>query len=190
MDRCPAKTALTRRSKGRPPRSVLQAIRTPRKSRSSGTRKRSPASAMAIGTRGSGPAITERSRATSCTVRAMGPCTEKGDHARVAGHTGTRPGAERNPTTLQKLAGLRSEPPMSLPSAMGIMPQASATAAPPLEPPHVFERSYGLRVAPKTWLKVCEPAPNSGVLVLPMVMAPAPRSRSMISASTSGTWSR
>ena len=34
-------------------------------------------------------------------------------------------------------------------------------------------RSYGLSVAPKTGLKVCEPAPNSGVLVLPMVIAPA-----------------
>ena len=49
-----------------------------------------------------------------------------------------RPGEGRIPTMLQKLAGFRSEPPMSEPSAMGIMPQASATAAPPLLPPHVF----------------------------------------------------
>ena len=70
------------------------------------------------------------------------------------------------------------------------MPQASATAAPPLDPPHVFVASYGLRVRPNTVLNVCEPAPNSGVLLLPIVMAPAARTRSTSSASSSGTWSR
>ena len=38
--------------------------------------------------------------------------------------------------------------------------------------PGVFVRSYGLRVAPKTALNVCEPAPNSGVFVLPITIAP------------------
>ncbi len=33
-------------------------------------------------------------------------------------------------------------------------------------------------MAPKTALNVCEPAPNSGVFVLPMITAPACRSRS------------
>ena len=84
---------------------------------------------------------------------------------------------------MQKLAGLRRDPPVSLPPASGTRPHASATAAPPLEPPHVFVRSYGFSVRPKTSLKVCEPAPNSGVLVLPKVMAPAARSRSTSSAS-------
>jgi hypothetical protein len=79
---------------------------------------------------------------------------------------------------------------MSLPSAIGTMPQASATAAPPLEPPHVLVMSYGFSVRPETSLNVWEPAPNSGVLLLPSVMAPAARKRSMISASSSGTWSR
>ena len=40
----------------------------------------------------------------------------------------------RMPTTPQKLAGLRSEPPMSDPCATQAMPVASATAAPPEEP--------------------------------------------------------
>ena len=39
------------------------------------------------------------------------------------------------PITLLKAAGLRSDPIMSLPSATGSMPRASATAAPPLLPP-------------------------------------------------------
>ena len=40
----------------------------------------------------------------------------------------------RMPTTPQKLAGLRSEPPMSEPWASQAVPVASATAAPPEEP--------------------------------------------------------
>ena len=93
----------------------------------------------------------------------------------------------RMPTTPQNAAGLRSDPPMSVPSAIGSIPHASATAAPPLLPPHVFVRSYGLSVAPKTGLNVCDPAPNSGVLVLPTVIAPARFNRATSGESASGT---
>ena len=72
----------------------------------------------------------------------------------------------RMPTTPQKLAGLRSEPPMSEPWASHAMPVASATAAPPEEPAAERDRSQGLRVAPNTSLKVLAPAPNSGVFDL------------------------
>src|SRR5262245_13429057 len=102
---------------------------------------------------------------------------------------GTRPGDVRKPTTEQKLAGLRSEPPVSLPSAIGSMPDARAAAAPPLLPPHVFDKSHGFFVAPKTGLKVCEPAPNSGVFVLPIVIAPAAWIRSTIRSFVCGTLS-
>jgi hypothetical protein len=37
----------------------------------------------------------------------------------------------------QQWAGLRSEPPMSLPSPIGDIPEAIAEASPPLEPPAV-----------------------------------------------------
>ena len=96
------------------------------------------------------------------------------------------PGEGRSPTTLQNAGGLRSDPPASLPSAIGSIRAATATAAPPLLPPHVFVRSYGFRVAPNTVLKVCDPAPNSGVFVLPTVMAPAVRIRVTMSASRVG----
>src|SRR5690349_12158328 len=142
---------------------------------------------MASGARASGPAMAASCKARSWTLRAIGPNTASGYHALGAGHSGTRPVDGRSPTTLQKLAGLRSDPPRSLPSAIGTMPHASATAAPPLLPPQVLLRSHGLRVAPNTALKVCEPAPNSGVLVLPSVIAPAFLSRSTISPSVSGT---
>ena len=72
----------------------------------------------------------------------------------------------RMPTMPQKLAGLRSEPPMSEPCASQAVPVASAAAAPPEEPAAERDRSQGLRVAPNTSLKVLAPAPNSGVLDL------------------------
>src|SRR5262249_3425538 len=108
------------------------------------------------------------------------------DHANAAFGFGTRPIEGRKPTTLQKAAGFRNEPPVSEPLASGTSPQASATAAPPDDPPQVFVRSYGLRVAPKTLLNVCDPAPNSGVFVLPIVIAPARRIRSTTMSSSVG----
>ena len=125
----------------------------------------------------------------SSTLRAIGPSTDMSAHGFNVGYEGTRPGVGRKPSTLQKLAGLRSEPPRSLPSASGNMRAASATAAPPLLPPQVRVGLYGLRVAPKTRLNVCDPAPNSGVFVLPTAMAPAARMRSTIRSSLSGTLS-
>ena len=68
------------------------------------------------------------------------------------------------------------------------MPVASAAAEPPLEPPAVRARFQGLRVAPKTAFTVLGPNANSGVLVLPITIAPAARRRSTTSASSSGTW--
>ena len=122
----------------------------------------------------------------SATVRAIGPLTPIVPQAIRAGQPGTRPGDGRNPTTLLNEAGLRSDPPMSLPSPIGCMPQASAAAVPPLLPPALFDRSYGFLVAPNSGLNVCDPAPNSGTLVLPIVITPARRIRSMTSASSAG----
>src|SRR5262249_25254958 len=91
--------------------------------------------------------------------------------------------------TPQKAAGTRTEPPRSEPWAMGPMPVATATAAPPLEPPQVSSGFHGFRVAPKTALNVFPPAPNSGVFVLPTTMAPAALRRWTTSPSASGRWS-
>jgi len=45
-------------------------------------------------------------------------------------------------------AGIRIDPPPSLPVANGTMPVATATAEPLLDPPAVRSRSQGLRVGP------------------------------------------
>src|ERR687893_2988755 len=150
--RCPSRTAVTLGSTGKPPRSRLQATRVPEKSRSRDREKPSPDSEIVRGERGSGPEITPSIRAASRTVRAIGPSVESVDHAAWTGHEGTLPREGLKPTTSQKEAGLRREPPMSLPSAIGTIPQARAAAAPPLEPPQVLVVSYGLRVSPNTSL--------------------------------------
>src|SRR6266513_107117 len=96
---------------------------------------------MEMGERRSKPARALRKKAQSVTLRATGPATLRVNHPSVLGGLGTRPGEVRRPTTLQKLGGFRSEPPMSLPSASGTMPQARATEPPPVLPPQVFVKS-------------------------------------------------
>ncbi len=182
--------ARTAASTGRPPSDGLHATRRPRRSASSGPEISSGAVRCESGARASGPAIAPSSRATSAAVRPIGPSTENGSQGASAGHEGTTPGVGRRPTTPFQAAGLRSDPPRSLPSASGTSRQASATAPPPLEPPADRSVSHGLRVTPNTGLNVCEPAPHSGVFVLPTMIAPASRSRRTSSSSSAGTWSR
>src|SRR5262249_32875495 len=141
------------------------------------------------GCRWSGRAIAASMRATSATVRAIGPATPRVSQTNARGCDGTSPGVVRKPTTPQKDAGTRRDPPRSEPWARGPMPVATPTAAPPLEPPQVSAGFQGLRVAPNTALKVFPPAPNSGLLVLPITMAPAALSRWTTRSSSSGTWS-
>jgi hypothetical protein len=122
-------------------------------------------------------------------VRASGPLVAVVSQRLVVGHDGTRPSEGRSPTTPQNDAGLRSDPPMSEPSASGTMSAASAHAAPPLEPPAERVGSTGLSVVPKIVLNVWEPAANSGTFVFPSGTAPAARIRATTSSSSSGTWS-
>src|SRR5207237_4824525 len=141
---------------------------------------------MEMGDRRSKPASTLRKNAQSLTFRATGPSTLSVNHPSVVGGFGTRPGEGRIPTTLQKFGGFLSEPPMSLPSASGTIPHASATAPPPVLPPQVLVKSYGFSVGPKTGLNVCEPRPHSGTYVLPMTMPPAFFAPSTTTQSASG----
>ena len=87
----------------------------------------------------------------------------------------------------QNDAGTRMDPPPSVPTARGPSPAATAAPAPPLDPPGVMSRFHGFLVAPKSGLSVVPLWPNSGVLVLPIRMAPAPLRRSTATASSSGT---
>src|SRR3979490_3490877 len=116
------------------------------------------------GSAGCSPLMASSSSATSSTLRAIGPCTLKLRSILNFGVCATRPMLGRMPTTPQKLAGLRSEPPMSEPVASQAGAGPRAAAAPAEEPAADRDVSQGLRVAPNTSLKVLAPAPNSGVL--------------------------
>ena len=92
------------------------------------------------------------------------------------------------PTSPQHDAGLRIEPPPSLPCAIGQRPAAVAAAAPPLDPPGVRAVSHGLRHAPFSSDSVIPIVPSSGVFVLPRTTKPASRMRRTTAASNAGTF--
>ncbi|PNE30643.1 hypothetical protein AF335_27965 [Streptomyces eurocidicus] len=104
-------------------------------------------------------------------------------NASGSGHVETRPRCGLMPTRCVQAAGMRSEPAPSEPSAAGTTPAATAAAAPPEEPPGVCAGFHGLRVTPKAGPSVKGNWPNSGVLVLPTITAPAARSRRTASLS-------
>jgi hypothetical protein len=54
----------------------------------------------------------------------------------------------------QSAAGMRTEPPMSEPSANGTQPEATAAPEPPDEPPGERSVFHGFRVMPHSGLSV------------------------------------
>ncbi len=136
---------------------------------------------------GSGPAIASSIAALSRTLRDTTFAMAKPPQCCVwSGPTGVRPRVGFSPNSPQHDAGIRIEPPPSLACATGKMPAATAAAAPPLEPPGVTSRFQGLRVGPNSFGSVNGVMPNSGVLVLPKMTAPARRKRSTSVESRAG----
>ena len=84
-----------------------------------------------------------------------------------------RPRVGFKPTRPQHEAGMRMEPPPSLAWAAGTIPDATAAAEPPEEPPVEWPVFHGLRVGPKRWGSVVGRIPSSGVFVLPQITKPA-----------------
>src|SRR2546423_11687485 len=73
----------------------------------------------------------------------MGPSTWRESHNHSAGYGGTGPTDGRSPTTPQNEAGMRREPPRSVPSARAIIPVTRPAAPPPVEPPAVRGGAHG-----------------------------------------------
>src|SRR5205823_4857074 len=88
-------------------------------------------------------------------------------------YAGTRPNDGRMPTMPQAYAGKRTEPAISLPCARGVIPAATQEAAPPDEPPGVCVLDHGFSVRPRRSFTVSSRKLNAGVLVRPMMIAPA-----------------
>src|SRR5258708_28832591 len=102
---------------------------------------------------------------TSATLRPIGPMTDSPAGSVIS--LGTRSGEGRRPTTPQHEAGMRIEPPMSVPIATVAIPAATAAALPPLDPPGVTPVRQGLLVAGEMALVVPTPAASAGRLVFP-----------------------
>ena len=126
------------------------------------------------GSPGAGPAHASSTAAESRTERVR-TCSQvfSPKCSPKSGPSVMRPREGLRPTTPQQLAGIRIDPPESLPCATGTNPAATAAAAPPLEPPAVRCRSQGLRVAPYATESVIGLRAISERLLLPRMANPA-----------------
>ncbi len=121
------------------------------------------------------PVIAECNRATSATVRAIGPTVSR-SLAR-----GRSPSSEysfppkvvgRSPTVPHRAEGIRTEPAVSLPRPAGTMRAAIAAAVPPLDPPATRRGSYGFPTKPVTGLLEVPPPASSCIFALAKNTAP------------------
>src|SRR5216684_6261624 len=87
----------------------------------------------------------------------------------------------------QKLAGTRTEPPVSVPSAVSQIPAATAAAEPADEPPGTWPGARGLTGVPSNGFSPRMPSETSSVIVLPISSAPASSSVSTAQACRVGT---
>src|SRR5699024_5158163 len=86
--------------------------------------------------RGSGRRRAAMNAAVSPTVRVMGPAWARVPKGR-AGNVGMTPDVGLRATIPPNAAGVRTEPPPSVPQASWPGPAATAAEPPPLEPPGV-----------------------------------------------------
>ena len=101
----------------------------------------------------------------------------------MADAIGTTPIVGLSEAMPQQWAGFRSDPPMSLPSPIGLIPEAIADASPPLDPPAVTLGFHGFRVSPCNEESVWTRRPKSGRFVRANGIAPAARIRSTVGES-------
>src|ERR1700739_1018080 len=127
--------------------------------------------------------MTSSISALSATVRVIGPTWSSVKESGNTPRRETRPYVGLSPTIPQALAGLRTLPPVSLPSAIGNSPAAKPEPEPEDEPPGWWSVFHGLRAGAHGRSKLGPPIANSCVESLPSTMAPAPRSRDVHTAS-------
>ncbi len=91
-----------------------------------------------------------------------------------------RPRVGLKPMSPVQAAGMRTLPPVSVPSATSASPAATAAALPPDDPPTVRAGAAGFSTS-----GVVTPKPPASVRVTPTMRAPASRSRRTAEASVS-----
>jgi hypothetical protein len=77
------------------------------------------------------------------------------------------------PNSPQKLAGTRTEPPVSVPSAVSQSPPATAAAEPEDDPPGTRSGALLFSGVPSKAFSPSMPSETSSVIVLPISVAPA-----------------
>ncbi len=125
-----------------------------------------------MASRGSCPAIADRSVAASRTSRVSVPTWSSEDAKAIRPYRDTRPYVGFSPTTPHREAGWRTEPPVSVPSAHTTWPEATAAADPPEDPPGTVSRFQGLCTGPNAEFSFELPMANSSQFVLPISTAP------------------
>ena len=90
------------------------------------------------------------------------------------------------PTTPQKDAGCRIEPPVSEPKDAKHNPAATEAALPPELPPGTLVISHGFNVGPNAEVSVELPIANSSIFVFPIITAPEFKSLSVTVDSYGG----
>ena len=101
----------------------------------------------ADGSPGTGPASIDSNSRTSAIDVANGPNVERSIHSGMGSRPIT-PFVGLRPARPQNAAGIRIEPPPSVAVAIAAMPEASAAAEPPLEPPGDHSVPHGFVVVP------------------------------------------
>ena len=122
----------------------------------------------------------------SSTAATSAPRGPTGSPAAASGYTpraGTRPQVVFRPTTPQQAAGIRTEPPVSVPSATSASPTATATADPLEEPPGRRRGSSGFTGVPDHRFHPPADQHSSVRLVLPTILAPDRRAAATTGAS-------
>ena len=119
------------------------------------------------------PSITEDTLAKVSASRANQPVVSEVGAWGIMPATSMRPCVGRIPYSPQKLAGTRTEPPVSVPSAVSQMPAATAAAEPDEEPPGTRPGAATLRGVPSKAFSPRMPSETSSVIVLPIRVAPA-----------------
>src|SRR2546423_14848645 len=107
-----------------------------------------PATGTGFGTTGGSPAIIASAIAQQAMLLASGPIESSVVDSGVAPAREMRCCVGLKPAIPHSAAGMRPEPPVSVPIAMTALPSPTDTAAPDEEPPGISRRSYGLPGVP------------------------------------------
>src|SRR2546430_5546842 len=122
---------------------------------------------------------------TAATSAPSGPTVSMEGASGYTPSSGTRPQVVFRPAIPQQAAGIRTEPPVSVPRAASASPRAIATAEPLDDPPGTRRGSTGFSGVPSHGFTPLADQHSSVRLVLPTIRAPARRAAATTGASRS-----